>query len=103
MQAAPKRSNESVLAIQPPQADQPEGDSSNGGQLSSQFANSSQHSWVTMTIAVSIFIAVVVVLLALAPVAKYVKVRTLLPHRNIPTSGSGPVRLIGKSILFTIF
>ena len=99
LQAAPKRTNESVLAMQPPQADQPEGGSGNGGQLSSKFGNSGNQSWATMTIAVSIFIAVVVILLAVAPVTKYIKFRPLLSHRNIPTSQSGPMRLVGKSHL----
>ena len=83
--------------MQPPQADQPEGGSGNGGQLSSQFGNSNSHSWATMTIAVSIFIAVVVILLALAPVAKYIKCRPFPSHHNIPASQSGPMRLVGKS------
>ena len=99
LQAAPKRTNESVLAMQPPQADQPEGGSGNGGQLSSKFGNSGNQSWATMTIAVSIFIAVVVILLAVAPVTKYIKFRPLLSHRNMPTSQSGPMRLVGKSYL----
>ena len=86
--------------MQPPQADQPEGGSGNGGQLSSQFGNSSNHSWATMTIAVSIFIAVVVILLALAPVAKYMKCQ---PFPSQLETRSGPMRLVGKSYLLTLF
>ena len=96
MQSAPKRTNESVLAMQPPQADQPEGGSGNGGQLSSKFDKSGNQSWATMTIAVSIFIAVVFILLAVAPITKYIKCRPFPSQHNIPTSHSGPMRLVGK-------
>ena len=102
LHAAPKRTNESVLAMQPPQADQPEGGTSNGGQLSSQFGESSNQSWATMTIAVSIFIAVVVILLAVAPVTKYIKFRPLFAQSNVTRSQSGPMRLIGKFHLLSL-
>ena len=83
--------------MQPPQADQPEGGSGSGGQLSSKFGNSSGQSWATMTIAASIFIAVVIVLLAVAPITKYIKCPPLPPQHNMSTSQSGPMRLVGKS------
>ena len=102
LHAAPKRTNESVLAMQPPQADQPEGGTGNGGQLSSQFGESSNQSWATMTIAVSIFIAVVVILLAVAPVTKYIKFRPLFAQSNVTRSQSGPMRLIGKFHLLSL-
>ena len=102
LHAAPKRTNESVLAMQPPQADQPEGGTGNGGQLSSQFGESSNQSWATMTIAVSIFIAVVVILLAVAPVTKYIKFRPLFAQSDVTRSQSGPMRLIGKFHLLSL-
>ena len=103
MQAAPKRTNESVLAMQPPQADQPEGGSGSGGQLSSKFGNAGNQSWATMTIAVSIFIAVVVILLAVAPITKYIKCQPFLSQHNIAQSQSGPMRLVGKLQFITLF
>ena len=87
--------------MQPPQADQPEGGSGSGGQLSSKFGNSSGQSWATMTIAASIFIAVVIVLLAVAPITKYIKCPPLPPQHNMSTSQSGPMRLVGKSHFHT--
>ena len=83
--------------MQPPQADQPEGGSGSGGQLSSQFGNSNGQSWATMTIAASIFIAVVIVLLAVAPITKYIKCPPMPHQHNMSTSQSGPMRLVGKS------
>lgn len=107
MKTAPKRTNESALAIQPHQADQPGGGQGSGGGGSHSWSNGtgaggpeggSLSSWTTTVIGTSTLVALLVVLLALAPIARYANLR---PPSALFLSRSPEIpvqRLVGEYI-----
>jgi hypothetical protein len=99
-QAAPKRSsNESVLAIQPPQADQP---TTAGKGLSEKATSKGGGLWSTLLIWGGV-VLLVLVLAAVAPICHYSRLR---PPNFTLSSSIPPVvqRLVGElPIIFFLF
>ena len=97
LQAALKR-NESVLAIQPPQADQPEAGQGESNQAS--FNGNSGISWTAILVGGAAIVAIIALALGVAPIAKHAKLTAMLglPQPNADNP-DGSVANVPRGIL----